>query len=431
MANEYKLQFTASEIDEKLAQIAEIDNAVSDLSQELLAEVTYAGYSVNISDGQYEYGYLSNTGELIDAEPSQSAFRTVNYIPVEGGKTLCWNRDSSTVGTNTAKVVQYDESYNCIVEMTDIPEEVNRWTSNGITLNASTKFVRVAFYTETAADLATVQLNLFYHEDIEAAFADPGATFQQNPIGGSSAVGKFVPQTKIQSPLTGKKIIYDGDSICESRIFTSDEYINLNNGGGYAKLIADRVSGRYENHAVGGSMLASWNGEDGIASRISELPTDGDLYCFEGGINDFWNGVPLGTDTYHEYEYGGITRDTLSVLGALDYIFYYATTHFVGKPICFVISHHIVDPDDTADCGDYTYQELHDAIVKVCKKWAIPYYDAYYTSGLCGKNEVQSNAYLTANASGTGDGCHPNEEGYKRYYVPQLIDLFERIMPVE
>lgn len=427
MANEYKLQFTASEIDEKLAQIAEIDNAVSDLSQELLAEVTYAGYSVNISDGQYEYGYLSNTGELIDAEPSQSAFRTVNYIPVEGGKTLCWNRDSSTVGTNTAKVVQYDESYNCIVEMTDIPEEVNRWTSNGITLNASTKFVRVAFYTETAADLATVQLNLFYHEDIEAAFADPGATFQQNPIGGSYAVGKFVPQTKIQSPLTGKKIIYDGDSICESRIFTSDEYINLNNGGGYAKLIADRVSGRYENHAVGGSMLASWNGEDGIASRISELPTDGDLYCFEGGINDFWNDVPIGTFIQNDYT---SDYDITTISGALETIFRYATTELLGKPVCFVIPHKIVEWSDK-NGNEMPFGALHSRLVDICEKWAIPYYDAYKTSGLRGDNEAQRIAYLNSNASGTGDGCHPNEEGYKRYYVPQLIDLFERIMPVE
>lgn len=333
---------------------------------------------------------------------------------------------SSTVQSNTAKVVQYDASQNCIVEMADVPCEVNRWTSNGITLNADTKYVRVAFYTETAADLSAVKLNLFYHEDIEAAFADPGATFQYHPYRESTAT--VADLFKYQSPLTGKKIVYDGDSICESRI--GNDNVNLNNGGGYAKLIADRVSGRYENHAVGGSLLAEWNGLECLVNRISELPTDGDLYCFEGGINDFWNGVRLGTDTYHEYEYGGIPRDTTSVLGALDYIFYYATTHFVGKPICFVISHHIVDPDDTGD-GDYTYQELHDAIVKVCKKWAIPYYDAYYTSGLCGKNEVQSNAYLTANASGTGDGCHPNEEGYKRYYVPQLIDLFERIMPVE
>jgi hypothetical protein len=37
---------------------------------------------------------------------------------------------------------------------------------------------------------------------------------------------------------------------------------------------------------------------------------------------------------------------------------------------------------------------------------------------------------MTANISGTGDGTHPNELGYKQYYVPQLIALFKKIMPI-
>lgn len=27
------------------------------------------------------------------------------------------------------------------------------------------------------------------------------------------------------------------------------------------------------------------------------------------------------------------------------------------------------------------------------------------------------------------DGCHPNEKGYKIYYVPQLLALFRKIIP--
>ena len=69
-------------------------------------------------------------------------------------------------------------------------------------------------------------------------------------------------------------------------------------------------------------------------------------------------------------------------------------------------------------------------MVGICEKYSIPYYDAFSESGLNGWNTVQNNAYLTGNADGTADGIHPNAEGYKRYYVPQLIRLFERIMPV-
>ena len=46
---------------------------------------------------------------------------------------------------------------------------------------------------------------------------------------------------EIKSTLTGKKIVYDGDSICSSW----GESIN---GGSYPKIIADTVDGTYDNH---------------------------------------------------------------------------------------------------------------------------------------------------------------------------------------
>ena len=68
-------------------------------------------------------------------------------------------------------------------------------------------------------------------------------------------------------------------------------------------------------------------------------------------------------------------------------------------------------------------------MVSVCEKYSIPYYDAFNESGLNGWNATQNHNFMLFNDKGDHDGCHPNEEGYKRYYVPQLISLFERIMP--
>jgi lysophospholipase L1-like esterase len=69
-------------------------------------------------------------------------------------------------------------------------------------------------------------------------------------------------------------------------------------------------------------------------------------------------------------------------------------------------------------------------MVKVCNKYSIPYYDAFTESGLNGWNDVHKNAF-TGDSAGTPDGIHPNAAGYKRYYVPQLLALFRRIMPVD
>ena len=156
------------------------------------------------------------------------------------------------------------------------------------------------------------------------------------------------------------------------------------------------------------------------------MPDDADLICIEGGINDYWRDVPLGD--YTESDYSG-TLDTTTVCGALESIFRQATEKWVGKPICFVIVHKIKSTVYVANSAGWTFAQGREKMIGICKKYAIPFYDAFAESGLNAYNNIQNTNFLTSNSSGTPDGCHPNEAGYKKYYVPQLISLFEAIMP--
>lgn len=232
----------------------------------------------------------------------------------------------------------------------------------------------------------------------------------------SSAGGEAISNNK----LFGKKIVYDGDSICDGA-FESD--------GGYAKIIAKKTGGTYDNQGVGQGRLVTQGStsQHSVVDNLENLPLDGDLYCFEGGINDYWGNVPLGT--FNKTDFTG-TLDETTVCGALETIFRYALTNFLGKPICFVISHKIQSTAYLKNSNGDTFEDFHDAMVNICNKYSIPYYDAFNESGLNGWNTAQNNAYLDTQGTGTGDGTHPNTAGYKRYYVPQLIQLFERIMPV-
>ena len=222
--------------------------------------------------------------------------------------------------------------------------------------------------------------------------------------------------TIIDDPLYGKKIVYDGDSIC----------YGAGHKGGYAKIIAELTGGSYVNQAVGGGRLVtkgsnSWHS---VVDNLPNLPKDGDLYCFEGGINDFWtSGMQLGVVDYTNFTG---TLDASTVCGALETIFRYALNTFVGKPVCFVITHKIQETAHRTNTSGNTFKEYHDAMVTICEKYSIPYYDAFNESGLNGWNAVHNANFFT-----DGDGCHPTEEGYKRYYVPQLLDLFRRIIPQE
>jgi len=237
------------------------------------------------------------------------------------------------------------------------------------------------------------------------------------------ALGYVPANVENVDPLKGKKIVYDGTSLTESRTGAS-----ANNGGAFPKIIADLTGGTYANHAVGGAYLRSTDvaGKHSVVDNVVNLPTDGDLYCFEGGVNDYWGGATLGE--YSESDYSG-TVDATTICGALETLFRYALSHFVGKPIAFIIPHKINKIGTTANSAGNTFAAYREKMIGICEKYSIPYYDAYTESGLNGWNSVQKATFLNASADGTADGVHPNEEGYKRYYVPQLLSLFRRIMP--
>ena len=228
--------------------------------------------------------------------------------------------------------------------------------------------------------------------------------------------------------LYGKKIAYNGDSICESRIVSG----TANNGGAYAQLIAEATGAKYENRAISGGILASAvpSGQTmpqrSVVSDVTNMAADADLICFEGGINDYWKNVPLGD--YSESDYSG-TLDTTTVCGALESIFRQATQKWIGKPICFIIVHKITSTVYLVNSAGYTFAQAREKMIGICKKYSIPYYDAFADSGLNAYNPIQNTTFLTSNSTGDPDGCHPNEDGYKKYYVPQLIALFDSLMP--
>lgn len=396
--------------------------------------------SPNLNDGVYEYGRFTSAGTEYDSDiPIEASFRNVNYLPVEGGRTIKGYYDESVLGHYGIDIVQYDADKNILVARQFISTLIHTDGTTELELNPSTAFIRIDVNANgiRTYDLSAVQVAIYYKEDAVAEFIE--YTGEDTVVGWKSTGHAFVPAdyedrivaledkvsemgTAVSDILYGKKIIYDGDSIAESRTGTSG-----NNGGGYAKIIAEVVSGTYVNQAVGGGILRSASAlgktNHSVVDNLVNLPMDGDLYCFEGGINDWWGNATLGTYTLSDFT-GEL--DTTTICGALETIFRFALNNFTGKPICFVITHKIQNSAYAENGAGNTFKEYHDTMAGICEKYSIPYYDAFSESGLNGWNAAQVDAYL----NGADDACHPNAEGYKRYYVPQLLALFRRIMPV-
>lgn len=414
-ANGSDASVTVENITKALGYVPADEENVSVL-MDALDTVETAIPSINLNDGVYEYGRFGTAGTEYDKDsPIEGAFRNVNYLPVQGGRTMAiyydayeWNNNNKGKG---AELVEYDANKNII----GARRYINTYTASrdGFILDADTAYVRLAINLNGIAittPLDEIKMALYYIEDAQLEYVPYEPVIVEEKALNLAAI----------SALRGKKIIYDGDSIAESRISGTAA-----NGGGYAKLIADKVNGIYVNQAVGGARLCANSDRHSVVNNLANLPADGDLYCFEGGINDFWGNAVIGECS--KTDYTG-TLDTTTICGALETIFRYCLTNFVGKPVCFVISHKIQNTATTTNANGNTFRDYRDAMIEVCEKYSVPYYDAFNKSGLNGWNTVQSNEYLTANSSGAGDGTHPNEEGYKRYYVPQLLALFQSMI---
>ncbi len=362
--------------------------------------------------------YYTSDGVLIE-EPGMSCKYT-NIIPVTAGDKFSYTGRGLWLAVS---VLWYDE--NDKVVSSAVYNDNNEVTTLEVTVPEGASKVRfVSVIASSKVDDVILDISwVLCQTTASQQWTNTGHAFVPADYEDRIfALENKAQQSEKISPLKGKKIVYDGDSIC---------YGWSGNGGAYPKLIADRVGGTYVNEAVGGARLVtleSGGSYHSVVDNLENLPKDGDLYCFDGGMNDYWTHGKLG-----DYDLENFTGelDETTVCGALETIFRYCINNFQGKPVCFVIVHKCQSTAYAKNPYGNSFADYREKMVGICEKYSVPYYDAFAKSGLNGWNNAQNSLYLTANSEGTPDGCHPNEEGYKRYYVPQLISLFESIMPIE
>lgn len=216
------------------------------------------------------------------------------------------------------------------------------------------------------------------------------------------------------NPLNGKKIVYDGDSICEGVGFE----------GGYGKIIAERNNMVYENYGVAGATIRSGTNvgdnpekpRHWISTNVLNLPTDADYVILEGGVNDSVNGDVMGTfDPYFTND----TYDSTTFYGAMDTMCKNLYDRFPGKKVGFIIVHAVSGWIAARDTPRYV------AAKKVLNKWGVPYIDLNVSCPpfglIAGDNElVRRYTAPSSSDPSKGDGWHPNEDGYKKYYCDKI-----------
>jgi lysophospholipase L1-like esterase len=226
-------------------------------------------------------------------------------------------------------------------------------------------------------------------------------------------VGKIVKgildTTSINSVLVNKVITFNGDSICAGAGYT----------GGYGKIIADKYNMTYENVAVSGGTItaetysASGSARHWISRTISKMRDDADYIVLEGGVNDASLSIPLGEITSDYIS----TLDDTTYCGAFESMLKQALGKYPSKKIGYIMVHKMEKNFDSR------YEDNHYQMSKkICEKWGVPYLDLNIECPPL--NYIPS---LKATYTKDGDGWHPNELGYKKYYVDKIVHWLESL----
>ncbi len=209
----------------------------------------------------------------------------------------------------------------------------------------------------------------------------------------------------IQNPIFGKSVYSDGDSVAAGD--GSEHYA-------YSEFIRDNNSMSLVNLAKGGTTFAYRQGRnDSICERIENMQGDYSYILFEGGYNDVFRGLPLGSvsDGKNPSDF-----DLFTMCGALEKICFEMKSKYPNTKKLFVLGHRLNDKYQARQ------EQAWKLIVKILDKWEIPYVDITAETGF------DSDCYEADNQIfANDDGVHPTQYAYDKYYVPPIESKLKQL----
>ena len=207
-----------------------------------------------------------------------------------------------------------------------------------------------------------------------------------------SAIQKISGADKMISPLSGKKCFFFGDSIIHGHLA----------GISFADYIQNETGLHIKKYARNGASMYETEIYTQIVNADSNTP---DFVIFDGLINDAFASVSntdlIGTisDSYNVSDFASGT-----FCGEFEKVCHLLKTKYVGTNIIYLLCHKI---NGITESHQNTLVNL---AIDICKKWAIPFVDIYNGGGLNSFVNILKTTY-------TYEGTHPNELGYRTYYV--------------
>lgn len=165
------------------------------------------------------------------------------------------------------------------------------------------------------------------------------------------------------------------------------------------------------NMGFGGSRLTNTGDagtiEHSFLNRMTSIPDNMDYLVIMGGLNDYFNNVPLGQPN---------STSEVEVYGAINKILEYCINRFPTK--CILVVSPFVGYDGAANGQGYSVEDLTGVWENRCRHYNVPFLDFYKYGGMGYTLESRQNAYYPAS-----DRTHPNIAGQKHigYVIANFI----------
>lgn len=217
---------------------------------------------------------------------------------------------------------------------------------------------------------------------------------------------------------SGKRLAVFGDSIING---------SGNNDYGVGEFLRDGYGFTLLKYCVGGARTGFNEGKSWIVDQVKDAIKAGigpDVIIFDGFTNDcnMTDGVncdvPLGTR--------GAVKDIYDITAEDDFTTCFESIvsafgkHFKKADIIFVRPHLMGRRDREAQ------RVYGDRAAEICRDYGIKIADIYNDSKLDTFDAEMRDRYTNDSYGwGRGDCTHPNEEGYKRFYLPIILNQLE------
>ena len=247
-------------------------------------------------------------------------------------------------------------------------------------------------------------------------------------VGKKTYCGDF--RKKLSTTVAPKgSIVSYGDSIAKG---TGSHYWT------YSDLFAEQFHYATADHKYtvsGASIAYNRDKEHSEDMRLYEVVKSsvkkGDSYTYiflEGGRNDYYFNVPIGEVTVK----GTKKFNNYTVCGALETTLYHLKVNTVKTRVIFVLVHDCDNASQKKNALGFTFTQYADAIKTVCKKYGVGVADVFGKTNFKTGNKTIAKTY-TYHYFGVypdGDGVHPSEYAYQKFYLPQIINAAKGLKPI-